>query len=251
MLAIIVSVVLYRRAKSRKRLGYAIETTPVATVHSDVQNQVKISVEGRPAERVHLVLLKLKNIGNVPVIAADFERPIALRLDGKAQMLSVNPGRSSPPDIKPSLHVAPTQVDVEPLLMNPGDEIRVSALVSDLSESPSVHGRVVGVTELVDLDHAHRNSLRARLSPVAAATITAAALGAIAAAPIAALVDAIDDDDEKHRSRVVLRDGKTFCGDVETITAGSTNFLTLLPAEGSELKRFPLERVIRLETNSC
>lgn len=150
-LAIVISVVIYLLQRKKKSLGYKVLwRLPLLKVHNELKErgQLTISFNGQPVEDIQLLLVEIVNTGNVPIIATDYERPLTIRYGDNTTILGAEVVGRLPEDIDPKLSVTRNAIDIEPLLLNPGDEFVLKTLVKDLQENPVVVGRVTGVSEI-------------------------------------------------------------------------------------------------------
>src|SRR4051812_27589159 len=72
-------------------------------------------------EQLFVSLVSFFNIGNQPIEASDFERPLTILAAESTEFVDGTVLRSTPRQLKPALKSTPKQVTVEPLLLNPGD----------------------------------------------------------------------------------------------------------------------------------
>jgi len=148
-IAIIVAVVLARQQRARKILGYEIGITSLVSVHRGARDLIKIFYENEQIEHAHLLRLRLVNAGNVPILEADFDRPLKLDFEGSGSPLTVE-AKSSPPELHPDVKIADGGVALSPLLLNPGDSISIEVFVRDYR---GVHFdyRIIGVPTLTEM----------------------------------------------------------------------------------------------------
>jgi hypothetical protein len=150
--AIIISIVLFMKSRSRKSLSYlVVSITPLLSVKAEIKRDLQILYKGKPIEQVHLIIIKVINSGNVPVIAKDFERPFSLIFGEEAQVLTAEVVKTVPDVLRPSIKFEARKVVLDPILLNGGDSITLKLLVSRLSCGFSVDARIVGVREIKEL----------------------------------------------------------------------------------------------------
>jgi len=149
--SIILGAVVYLLQRRRKQLGYRVlARTRVISVEEQVQEEVVIAFRGALVRDVHLVMVELVNSGNQPIVPDDYHRPLRIDLGEGSRVLSVDVAESKPEGIgaSPSLAESRGAVEINPVLLNPGDSLRLKMLVSQFSGSVDVSGRVVGVKEI-------------------------------------------------------------------------------------------------------
>jgi hypothetical protein len=149
--AIIVSTVLYWTQRRRKALSYdIIVSSPLVSAVDEIKGRLEIYFDGKPVQDIHLVGVKIINSGNVPIVSADYERPVSLSFGREAEILSAKALEPNPDSLQASVDIEATRVVLKPVLLNGGDSITLTSLVSGLSEI-SVDGRIVGVKDMREL----------------------------------------------------------------------------------------------------
>ena len=168
LVAIIVSIVLYRTQRRRKALSYEIiSRTSLLSIEDEIKGKLEIFFNGKPVQDVHLIVFKIINSGNVPIVSTDYERPLKLNF-GEAQVLTAEVAETNPNNLQVSVKIeetpfvskgrlvtelqpvtvwGTTKVVLEPVLLNSEDSITFKFLVSRLDEI-SVDGRIVGVKDI-------------------------------------------------------------------------------------------------------
>jgi hypothetical protein len=75
--ALIVTIVIYYLQKQRKELAFGVlSARTLVNVSEQVASRVVISFDGVPVTNIRLVVIGLKNSGDKPILATDFERPM-------------------------------------------------------------------------------------------------------------------------------------------------------------------------------
>jgi hypothetical protein len=88
----------------------------------------------------------------VPIVSADYERPVSLSFGEGAQILTAEVAETDPDSIQTSVNIGKSvtgasSIVLEPVLLNGGDSITLKLLVSQLGEI-GVNGRIVGVKDI-------------------------------------------------------------------------------------------------------
>lgn len=148
-LAIIVSIFLYLIQRHRKSLSYKIiSQSPLLIAEEEVSGKIQILFEGKPAQDVYLIVLKIANSGTLPIIGTDYEWPINLSFGQKTQILSVAISETNPKNLKVNAKVEDGKAVLNPILLNSGDSIRLKILVSNFDGQICVDGRIIGVKKI-------------------------------------------------------------------------------------------------------
>jgi hypothetical protein len=146
--AICVTLTLFLVARRRRRLSYLLSDTRVLGVHEAVNpSRVKILFDGSPVTDVHLVMITVNNSGNEPIKVEDFERPLRFSWAEPAGILAAEVEGVNPEALQPKIRTDTNGIVLEPLLLNPGDWLRIKILINQIGKV-SVDARVVGVQRI-------------------------------------------------------------------------------------------------------
>ena len=148
LVAIIVTIVLYRTQRRRKALSYEIiSRTPLLSIGDEIKGKLQILFDGKPVQDIHLIVLKIINSGNVPIVSTNYERPVNLSFGENSWILTAEVSETDPEDLRATVNIENAKVALEPVLLNGGDSITLKLLVSQLGEI-NVDGRIVGVKDI-------------------------------------------------------------------------------------------------------
>jgi hypothetical protein len=148
ILALCVTVALFLVGRRRKRLSYSVSDTRVLGVHEAVNpSRVQILFDGTPVTEVRLLIITVNSWGNEPIRVDDFERPLRFSWPEPARILNAEVAEASPESLQPKIKVGANEIVVDPLLLNPGDWLRMKILINQGTKI-SVDGRVVGVKRI-------------------------------------------------------------------------------------------------------
>ena len=104
--------------------------------------------EGRRLDDLWLIAVEVENSGNLPILPADYERPLKITFEGGTEVLRADLAGTTPAGIDMVPSVAGGEVELEPVLLNPGDSVSFSVLFAGRGRAPSLEGRVVGVGQV-------------------------------------------------------------------------------------------------------
>ncbi len=148
IVAICVTLGLFLAGRRRKRLSYLLSDTRVLGVHEAVNpSRVQILFDGAPVTEVRLVIITVTNWGNEPIRVDDFERPLRFSWSEPSKILTADVMEVSPESLQPTIRAGVNEIVVDPLLLNPGDWLRIKTLI-DQGSKLSVDARVVGVKRI-------------------------------------------------------------------------------------------------------
>lgn len=147
--AIAVSVVLYFLQRRHKALSYEIVSrTPLMSVKEEVKGRVQILLDGTPVSDAHMVIIRVTNSGNVPIIPSDYLRPVHFDFGETVQILSAEITETNPDNVDASLELGSETVVLTPVLLNGGDSIILKVLVAEFAGKIDVDGRIIGVKRI-------------------------------------------------------------------------------------------------------
>jgi hypothetical protein len=251
--AIWVSIWLYRRQQTRKRLSYEISVTELVSVHSaadDAKDRITIFFDNEQIEQVHLVEARIENNGNVPVSSGDFEGPLAIELGHGAAPLTVDITNKTTPDLRATATHYETGVALAPLLLNPGDGLTLKILARNLQNKVECHYRIVGITEMTDAAAQRQNqsqrTFRKMLGEMLDDQPTSIAIVIIIG--LFAGVITLLGSDKKTDTAVKLSNGQELCGKVlETNNKG----MVVQLADTGKIRPLKIEEVEGVKDDAC
>lgn len=154
VITIIISLITCFLQKTKKSLAYEIlAETALLSVAKEVKDKIQILFEGDSVQNVHLILLKISNTGNVPILESDFDEEITISFDSSTRLLSAEISKKNPHSIKAELTIKGTQLIISKSLWNSGDTITIKSLVSEFNEKIDVSGRIVGIKDIKKLSN--------------------------------------------------------------------------------------------------
>jgi hypothetical protein len=129
-------------------LSYLLSSTRVLGVHESVNpSRVQILFDGTAVTEVRLWMLTLNNFGNEPIKKDDFERTLRFSWPEPARILTAEVVEASPETLQPKIKASANEIAVDPLLLNPGDWLRIKILMNQVTKM-SVDARIVGVKRI-------------------------------------------------------------------------------------------------------
>lgn len=144
--ALFASFLTYQLQRSRRGVTYeVISRTNLLTVREELEGKLQVLYEGEPAKSLTLIVLKVWNSGNQPILSADFERPISFCTGKASRLLTAAVTQLEPPELVADFAVSENILVVKPSLLNSGDAVTFKLLVRDAGSSLCPDARIVGV----------------------------------------------------------------------------------------------------------
>lgn len=145
--AVVASFWIYWLQRQTKELAFGIVSSRrLLTVADEVSSRVRVELDGREIKDLHLTVYGLKNSGRRAVPASDFDRPLSIHF-APGQIVSAEVPSQAPRNLGAKLLVTDSVVQLEPLLLNPGDHVLIQVLLSPSSPRGQVDGRVIDVAD--------------------------------------------------------------------------------------------------------
>lgn len=150
LLAIPFAYWLYLLQRRYKELAFGVlSQRALLSVHSDIAQRVQVSLDGTPVEHVFLIVLGIKNSGNVPILPADFLRPLSVTFGTSARLVSCTVSAQRPGNLGATVTQISDALTLQPLLLNPLDQVVLQVLVSAKNPIPEADTRIADVSTLV------------------------------------------------------------------------------------------------------
>jgi hypothetical protein len=109
---------------------------------------LKLSMDGVELDRPFLTSLELVNDGSRPILATDFEDAIELFVNGGAKIARAEISGKVPPDLNPKLTFDEKRIRMNPLLLNPDDQVALSVITSGGRPTFSPRARIAGISSI-------------------------------------------------------------------------------------------------------
>lgn len=114
----------------------------------DALDGVQLSVDGKPLESPYVSVIEVSNSGSRPIASADFEGPIRIYPDGPSRLVKVRKASSIPLSLEPTVTLSDGVISIRPLLLNPGDTIRITTVAANARPVFTAQARIAGVPEI-------------------------------------------------------------------------------------------------------
>lgn len=149
IVTIIVSIIIYLKQRSRKRLSYEIlSNTALLSVEEEIKNDIQLTYKGKVVEGVKLLVLRIFNSGNLPIVSADYERPIGIEFGKETRVLAAEVIEKNPANLQSTISIENRVVTLYPALLNPSDSVTIKMLVTKYENDFQVNSRIIGVSRI-------------------------------------------------------------------------------------------------------
>ena len=151
-----IALVIQSRKKS---LSYAFTDSPVFTIKEKIKN-VEVTWSSIPVKSLRLVMVKIRNSGNIPILENDYSTPISFcptfdNVNPTTGFLTFGEIISAPESSNPEFIVYEVnkhshRLALKNILLNPKDSIILKILIVDFGgNNPPINvtGRIEGIVE--------------------------------------------------------------------------------------------------------
>ena len=146
VLSLVAMFWIYWLQRQTKELAFGLLSSrrPLA-IADELSSRVTVLLDGRSVGNLHLLVFGLKNSGHRAVAPTDFERNLSIKFSDGA-VISAEISAETPPNLYAQLCVSDDKVDLQPLLLNPGDFLLIQVLVSSAKPDYVMNARVLDVS---------------------------------------------------------------------------------------------------------
>jgi hypothetical protein len=149
LLGVGIAVLIYFLQRHRKSLSYQIVSeVPLLSVREDLGGNIKILFGEKAVPNVQLVVLRILNDGNTPVLANDFQNNLRFSFGQKTSVLSAEVIETVPRTFRPVVAIESNCVVFQPALWNSGDVATIRLLLGGHDNLVECDSRIVGVRDV-------------------------------------------------------------------------------------------------------
>lgn len=146
-LGLIVGYVTYRVQRARRRIAFAVVSNQGLLVR-ERPDQIEIRWSGRLVKDLHLVVIRVVNIGDRAIVPADFASDLTLIIHGPP-VLHAQVSSSRPDGLALELATHESDVHISPFLFNAGDMFEIKLLCEGKPPKFSLNCRIRDLASIV------------------------------------------------------------------------------------------------------
>jgi hypothetical protein len=147
---IIVPVILWQfdlNAKSIKvRL---VSSTELQSSISASIPDLRLMLNGDIISSPILSQIEIINDGSKPIPASDFETPLEININNNSKIIRSTLISTDPKNLKPVIDFKNQTIQIQPLLLNSGDTIKISILSSGAIPTITANARISGINSII------------------------------------------------------------------------------------------------------
>lgn len=148
-ITIILTVIFFFVQQQRKEISYEIaQQTSLFSINEQVSGEIQVLFNEKPVENLHLIVVRLHNTGNIPVVRTDFDQPITITFQDGSEIISAEVLSEESLDVMAEVTISQNEIAIEPALINGGESIKIKAIINNYREGVIVSARIVGVNQI-------------------------------------------------------------------------------------------------------
>ena len=125
----------------------------------DNWKEFSISYKGVKIENGGITTILIVNSGDTPIYPNEYDGPIKLEAVESSKFVDAKIISLSPKNLKPIISVKEKVLSINPLLLNPGDEITLQMVLGEGLGPLKVSARIGGIHKVSDLDHSRKRNI--------------------------------------------------------------------------------------------
>ncbi|MFN7115358.1 MAG: hypothetical protein ACK4TA_01080 [Saprospiraceae bacterium] len=146
-----VAVWLFFKQKDIKRLSYIIRANEnLLSYKKDLKKDLIILYKNQEIDNLFLLEIEFENMGNTPILKTDFDSNLKIIFRKTTSILSSEIGESFPKKLEISIKQLENQIEILPLLINPGDRFSLKFLLNENLRDVffDIESRIAGVNKI-------------------------------------------------------------------------------------------------------
>lgn len=128
-------------------------STALTPASPHVAADLRVSLAGRTLEAPYSTIIEISNSGSKPILATDIEGNIDLKVVGESKLVQAQVIDKRPRSLAPTLTTSGQTASVQPLLLNPGDQITVAILTENGKPTLLPRARIAGVPDIESIEN--------------------------------------------------------------------------------------------------
>lgn len=147
--SLVIPLIIFFTGRDTKELTVeTVSRSVLVDLSNPVLSSLRLTYKDVPVDRLTVATIEFRNTGTQPIERADFERPITLRFENALDLLAVTLSEKNPSDLTPVITSDTNGISIAPLLLNPGDQFRITVQIRGVFGEPVVEARILGVPSI-------------------------------------------------------------------------------------------------------
>lgn len=155
---IIISIWLTLAFQNKKAIASGVISN--INVGKSTHPGMKVFYKDKVIDAGAITTVMIKNSGDQPMVAKDFDTPVEILFPEKSSVKDALVIEKYPANIKSTVEFKNNLVMLAPTLLNPGDYIKIQALVEGDIQAPTVTARIAGIGKVDSLEERREKILK-------------------------------------------------------------------------------------------
>jgi hypothetical protein len=138
--------VAYATRQGHKELSVGVMSNE-SVVDGTRDESLVVMFEGVRVSELAIVTFAVRNTGRVPIAASDFAEDLMVEVPSHVSILRWAVTDRQPSHLEPRVTATVNSLQIERLMLNPGDSFSVSTWLDSRTVTPEIRGRVLGVSQ--------------------------------------------------------------------------------------------------------
>jgi hypothetical protein len=153
IIALVATITIYLLNKKKKAIGYEIvQNLQLISIKGDVRERVELFFDKKKISDVSLVLFRIFNLGDIPIVQTDVLKPITVHFGEGAKILEATIESISPSNLDVHFSIKENSLEISTPLLNSKESMTFKMLISQYSYI-KIDARIVGITEFKDVTY--------------------------------------------------------------------------------------------------
>lgn len=151
--AIVAAYNIYLWSKTVKAMEIIVDTSsPLVTIQPEDKDNIQIFYNWQLIQNPQLLVLEIKNSGNVPIIAGDYTNQLEFDFGPQDEIKGILV-KSKPSTVGMKVSYINNQAIATSTLLNPGDDVTVRFIINETGNTNifchlAISGRIVGIKDI-------------------------------------------------------------------------------------------------------
>lgn len=153
--ALLAAIFYGKRQIDKRRFVYQIKSTPIIKIDGVSHEDIEIRFKGIPVQQLTLYSVSVFNLGNRPILREDWDETLRIRFGSSIKIVDARLAASFPKNLKPPFVIKAEnndkEIHFEPFLINAREGFRAEIIIAG-EQDPILHTRIVGISQIEQLD---------------------------------------------------------------------------------------------------
>lgn len=121
--------------------------------------EIEMRVDGESVGKARFLAVEFENTGSIPIRREDFDAPIRVEFEGEGDLYAAKTDFDDEGLLSPDVEILPQALEIQPLLLNPGDMFAVEMLVGEGLEVAEPTSRIAGLSTMSEYQYEDQSGI--------------------------------------------------------------------------------------------